>query len=206
MLLRNYDNLVALCALPNAGLGKTLGDATAFSDEHLCLKDISGALKRVYHYFGSSAYGFDMPFKQFTCGSTQFADISIGHSTIVAGNGDTPVTYDDYKLENIFTNTQVQKISHSVGDVIYNEADNTWEKTYYCVCLAKEDLTVKEIGIYAKPTQTTSSSSAYSALVYRKVLDAPVEVPANANFVLSFTVKVSANSSKPADYDATASM
>jgi hypothetical protein len=43
-------------------------------------------------------------------------------------------------------------------------------------------------------------------LVYREVLETPIEVPAAANVMITLTKRISPNSNQPADYVATASV
>ena len=198
-LLRNYDNFMALQSLV-ATESEVVGDATSFDDKHLCMKDTSGNLRTLWRRAEKNAN----PLGIFGIDTGSFSSCDTQMSTLIAGSGNSEVTYDDYKLESIFTNSQVQKVSHICGDTIYNETDKTWERTYTLVCLAKEDLTIKEIGVLHRNYRANASSGYYYALVYRKVLDTPVEAPANSSFILSFTTKVSANPNKPTDYDANA--
>ena len=203
MLLRNYDNFMTLISLGNL-TGVDAGDKTSFDDEHLCIKGWNS--NTLYTVRINTSNGTFSPFQMFSystgSGSAVFYSGPTNCSTLVAGSGDTPVTYDDNDLANVFTPSQVQKISCSAGDAIYNPTDKTWEKTHTCTCLAKEDLIIREVGVTHSFYCTYNSVTI--ALVYRKVLDTPIEVPVNANFVLSFTTKVSANPNKPADYDANA--
>jgi hypothetical protein len=65
--------------------------------------------------------------------------------------------------------------------------------------MANEDITIREIGVIYADFNT-------QYLMYREVLETPIEVPVNANFKLTLTKKVSVNPNIPTDYAATASV
>lgn len=217
MLLRNYDNIMTVRQLCSHNIN--LGDSSsAYGDGNLCVKNSSGTLRQLSSTFITSCqgtyWGFN-PFVHFYENANSFADLPgtsntrIGECTLVCGSDNTPVMYDDYKLGSQFTNTQVSRIvKNNYESPIYNSNTNTWSSTYSTTVLANEPIIIKEIGIYTS-VQYDCSSTKYldkGILIYRKVLDTPIEVPAGTNFVLSFTTTVSANPNKPADYDATVSV
>ena len=92
---------------------------------------------------------------------------------VVFGNGDTPVTMDDYKLAgSIVTGCTVTLANGS------SCADDgvTIEKTFSVSNTGNADITIKEVGIVHA---FYYSSTAYKyALVERTVLDSPVTIPA----------------------------
>lgn len=198
MLLRNYDNLCAYLQMPLKPGEKF--STTGFGDGSLCMKTTNGVVGLPTRQ--GSSENITTPFSRFGISSTDFdAFYDVFSACIVAGSGNTQVNYDDYKLDNMFSDSQVAKID---GSEIYSEAvleNGVWTKTYSVTVLAKEAITVSEIGVlgYCK-----IPSSDCKLLLYREVLKTPIEVPANSNFVLSFTVKVPTNPNKPANYSASA--
>jgi len=200
MLLRNYDNLMVTQCTATVSANEILDDFTSFGDESLTFKDMTG---KIYPFRPFSQYNH--PFNYFYQMDTWSSFNSRGQTYITAGKGSTPVTYDDYKLAEILTSADAQKVSHSVSELVYDQETKTWSRTYNCVCVAKKDITIREIGVYF-PVDYSTSSSPKSTLLYRQVFDDDIVVPANASFILSFTTTVSANPNKPADYVASASV
>lgn len=198
MLLRNYDKMdlmrrIADQSDSNSYFGAVNDD---FTGNNLSIKDIDGYVKRVYNaptLLGNFGHNSSMLI------------ISNSVTCLVCGSGSTPVTYDDYKLENILTDTQAQGVKIE-GDYnpVYNEETDSWSRTVSRTFLANEDLVINEIGVYQGCTYEYEKRQL--VMVYRKVLDTPIEVPAGANFTISFTTNISANQNKPNNYDATASV
>jgi hypothetical protein len=195
MLLRNYDNYSNLISLNRSSYGDKIGDTSKFGDGYLNVKDINGTVRDVTYYYSLS------PFYTWNTGGN-------GCGTLFCfGSGSTPVDYDDYKLESLYKeSTDYSIVSNSITHTTptYDEEDNTWENTISQAFTALKELTINEIGVYQKFVYKGSSTT--TALIYRKVLDTPIVVPANANVVLSFTSKVNACSNKPANYEASVSV
>ena len=192
MLLRNYDNIVAAYSLVSTGSGYE-GDTTTFGDSHLNAKTIEAYLREI------SLTGGYLPMKSLYAST---ASQQTGTSWIRLGSGTTPVTYDDYKLENELSTSQIAVNSASalVGAAVYDEQTKTWTRTTSYDFQAKSDITVSEIGVvYHLPCRY-----AYEyCLVYREVLDTPVSLTTGQYLKVSITTTVSANPNKPADVSAT---
>ena len=200
MNLRNYDNIMAakqLCVLEGRCI--STGEHTNFADGHLTVKTMSATpnIYRIYHAWGNADYGIHNPF------SLNNNDITRG---LICGSGDTPVSYDDYRLDATFTADDISHVSWSVSDTVYDKATNTFTRTAKRIFAAKKDLVIREIGfssnVPGNASQTGTSASNVACLTYRKILDEPVSVKANSNFELTFTTVVSACANKPAEYDA----
>ena len=211
MILRNYDNIMTARRLTVYNYGVKLStDTEHFTDGHINVKGFDGVMENIWN--GSTGGGL-LPLSAFKEYANQKDNsLSNGVSNLVCGGGNTDVngnvgvSYDDYELAEIFSTLQVEYIpGSSKCEKVYN-ADGSWTSTYSRIMtnISGEMLTVKEIGVFSG--FPFNSSSFDSCLTYRKVLDTPIEVPAGANFVLSFTTTVSANPNKPADYDASASV
>ena len=207
MLLRNYDNILAMHSLP-AGTGlSTNTDQSTFGDGHLNVKDLSGNIKQFY--IEGSTWGNPwLPFQNMvhSSGSNIIpSDTYDGTSRIIAGSGSTEVTYDDFRLESAFSNTQVNNATTGItySALVYNEDANTWERTITITIIALQDLVVNEIGIRQGAKIKAGTGGTYQTLVWREVLDEPVPVPADGTFKVSLTISIAANSNKPADYSVT---
>lgn len=194
MLLRNYDNIVAAYSSVSFQESQK-GDTTVFGDGHLNYKSIANSIE----YITGVGSGWGLPLQRLYPGTQS----SEGASWISLGSGNTPVTYDDYKLENELTTSQITVNTSSaiIGTPIYNEQTKTWTKTMSYDFTAKSDVTVSEIGI--KFCLNSRGYSAHLALVYREVLEQPVSLTAGQYLKVSITTTVSANPNKPADVSAT---
>lgn len=197
MLLRNYDNIVAAYSLVSHQESKN-GDTTVFGDGHLNVKWANGSI----HYItGVGNVYCILPLNRL-CSSRV---TNQGHSWISLGSGTTPVTYDDYKLENELSTSQIVVNSSSavIEDPIYDEINKTWTKTMSYDFQAKSDVTVSEIGVHFQTESTNSGINLY-ALVYREVLDTPISLTTGQYLKVSITTTASANPNKPADVSASA--
>ena len=192
MLLRNYDNIVAGISSVGTGNG-FVGDITIFGDGHLNTKSVQGNLSKI-DLINSKV----LPMSQLYTNTQDYS----GRSWIVLGSGTTPVTYDDYKLENELSTSQIVGNSSSgiIGDSVYNEQNKIWTKTLSYDFQAKSDVTVSEIGViyYANGSNNTKY-----CLVYREVLDTPISLTTGQYLKVSITTTVSANPNKPTDVSAT---
>jgi hypothetical protein len=205
MLLRNYDNMMTAKKISS----RASGSATVFGDGHLTAKDLLESVYNIHSPCSDWAY---LPLAYFHYNfDIDSKDGAYGYSNLICGSGNTSETYDDYKLASPFTSTQVSKIGQAtfVTDThTYNENDGTWTHTVTKTYIANESITIREIGVTSGFYYKNGNYHG-AALVYRKVLDTPIEVSAGATFVLSFTATVSANPNnpnKPADYDASVSV
>lgn len=192
MNLRNYDNVMAakqLVAEYSSSRDISQGEHTNFGDGHLTFKDVNANIKKITYYCGSHYEGMRLP----------FSDSSSVSTGLICGSGDTPVTYDDYKLATELTSNEISFVSINYSDTTYDEATNSFKRTVKKIFAAKKDLTIKEIGF---ANYVYNGSGQYITLLYRKVLDEPISVQANSNFELTLTTVVSACANKPTEYEA----
>lgn len=197
MLLRNYDNIMTVNSFPYF-LDRTYYTEKGFTDGLLCCKLTNGDIAHIARY---NAHPTNVPF-------VNLQNIANNYSAnnLICGSGTTPETYDDYCLESIFTTSEVQNLSHKTSSLVYDELTNTFTITYSKTFLALVNIKVGEVGIMSPYFNYNTGGASTIALVYRKAFDTAIDVPANANFVLSFTITVNANSNKPTDYDASAAL
>lgn len=209
MILRNYDNIMLAIRIPVANYNTNLStDTTTFGDGHINAKLSNGTLVPIYPRNSSTQY---VPFDYFN--ETSNID-TIGWASyfnnLICGSGDTPVTYDDYKLASIINQSQLAVVSgtHTATTPVYNEVDGSWSVTYTRLFKnnTSETLTIREIGVMSPFRNSSSTNALAGALTFRKVLENAIDVHANGLVELSFTTTIYANPNKPANYDATASV
>ena len=193
MILRNYDNYVAW-QMGDPDENKS-GDELVFGDGYMTIKNRNGS---VYNIYRQNSY---LPLSYFL-ESTVNDTSNYGSSNIICGSGSTPEHYDDYKLESPFNTTQVTSVQGVAikEKPLYDKDTNTLTYSYTRNYRANEDITIREIGVLY------NAMNADKILVYRKVLETPLEVTAGNQFSLTFTSVVSLNPNKPANYEATASV
>lgn len=192
MLLRNYDNLMAISGmLKTRGTNNYISSDEGFGDGILSVKRVyPDTVSRVVN----SDWGYE-PLSTFE-GIQYTESFSTGSSNLGVGSGSRPVTYDDNKMESPLHLTFV---NHSF-DYSYDEENNALVSNYRKIFSTTTDVTIREIGIlYTAP-------GTGAILVYREVLESPIQVPAGSNVVIKFTKKQSLNQNRPTDYTATASV
>ena len=198
MFLKNYDIMMIMNNLLSAG------NQTPPITEILKLKRTDGGST---NFVFNTQYKYT-PFSWFTNGANTNNSLSQGQSNLIVGNGDTPVVYDDYKLDSVLSTTQVQNVSqienHYIDDTT-NSVISEYKKTFTALT---DDVVIKEIGVLSGAYYSTGTSSQYyySYLVYREVLDAPIELLQGANVVITFTRKMPLYQNAPAEYEVTASV
>lgn len=101
---------------------------------------------------------------------------------ICLGTGSTPVSYDDYKLDNIVSSFSLQSSTGNLTTPSTLEGENYKSVREYRVSNSGgSTLNIKEIGL----TKTFSGSD-YSFLVYREVLDEAIVMEPGDTIILSF--------------------
>jgi hypothetical protein len=209
MLLRNYDNIVAhAMSIPSTV------NASEFKDGSLSVKNYLGNVigYQSFDYEYSSGNYVHLPFTAWKY--CDFEDNlhygSWRNSMLVIGSGTREVTYDDYDLESRYLCSSDFVVNTSVGyrysSPTYNEALGQWESSMSVTYTALKDLSISEIGVHYVVPKNTGAYGGSQCLVYRKVLENKIDVPVNSNFVLTFTIRVSAHMNKPTDYEVSASV
>lgn len=200
MLLRNYDNIMTAFRITNFLSNTAMSiqtDTEVFGDGHI---NVAKGTSIFGIYFKNNARY--VPFSWF--GEKENKDsgaTSYGESVLIVGSGDKTESYDDTELAEIISSDKLGQVTGSSSfENTYDENLGVWISTYKRSFVAKEKMTIREIGVIYG--MNVASASVGVSLVYRKVLDIPVEVESGASFVVSFTQTISANPNKPADYDA----
>jgi hypothetical protein len=121
-----------------------------------------------------------------------------GNTTLCVGSGSTPVTYDDYKLENHISGLSCVSIGETASAL--TDDGTAFETTLTVVYsnLNSAPIAINEIGCY---WTTGGNNEGYTCLVYREVLENSIEVPAQANVIITFKKKVSIYPNKPVEAD-----
>ena len=193
MLLQNYDYLMAFSNMCQRSDGSGQNSPSGIS-----LKRYDGITTDAY----VSTSGLRLPMVSFRNDANQHTFNSSQYNNLIVGSDDTPVTYTDSKISPISTSsiTPLTHTNSNVLDETTGEIVSTYRKTFNALA----DITIKEIGVmYGVPY---NSSSANGFLVYREVLETPIEVPLGANVVITLTKRISTNPNQPADYVATANV
>lgn len=198
MFLRNYDNIFILRNSPI-----TLSDpssSSVFGEGSLYLKNVGGGIQNPVPE-GSL-------FTKFVSADNSNPSTSdtVGRTCSIRWSDSTePVDYDEYTVNFPNTSTPVSVST----EYEYNEIDESYITTVKQIYVAKQPLTVGSIIVTIIPSYTQATAypkGAKQVMLFREVLDAPIDVDTDGSFVLTFKMKRPANPNKPADYVATASV
>lgn len=113
--------------------------------------------------------------------------INNGYPCVSFGSGTTEPTEEDYTLEApltsgvTFTPGTLQKSLTDEQDVMYN--------TFMITNTGTEDITVSEVGIFAKAAGSDTKSTDYYTLLERTVFD-PVTIPAGESVTVKYEIVV----------------
>lgn len=196
MLLRNYDNIIALnntCFV--SGKNKYFNVSTTFGDGEISLKRIDGTMY-TSEYWG----GYYNPFYNFYNGGngnyTYYAETA---SFLICGYEENEVTYDDYKIDNLASGLKF--VENSVSRAQLNENNEVVSTYTKILCnTGSTDITINCIGV----AQSFGSNTYGICLVYKEKIP-EITIAPKQNVVLTFTTKVPMGQNKPADYSVNAS-
>ena len=162
MLTKNF--YAAMMAL----LGKTTSAALNKNGENINLgfpKDVSnnyGVFPGMFQYNNENAYQY-----------------------VEFGNGTTPATTGDYKLDNKIT-SGIKVTTPSAVTTEQTDSYISWTVTFGV--MASTETTISEIGLTAKIAYSTGIKSA-AILVDRTVLDTPITIPAGQSKQITYTIR-----------------
>ena len=107
-------------------------------------------------------------------------------SGVLFGDGDTPVTVDDYNIKgNRITNLTVS--SNSV--VNYSDSNKATMTVNYTVTNNNAtDVTIKEIAMFKMTQKSGSNNTAFYLMLDRTVLDSPVTIEAGGIGQVTYTI------------------
>lgn len=99
------------------------------------------------------------------------------------GNGTTPATVNDYKLESEIT-TGISVAHPSAVTTEQTDSYILWTATFGVS--ASVETTISEIGLFAN---VYTSSGSFYALVDRAVLETPITIPARQSKQITYTIR-----------------
>lgn len=189
MFLRNYDNFMAAYAVADhygsngtsyrrlANSTYTATSTSLFEDGQLNQHTTNGGLTNI-QFTGGSYYLFS---------PAQFTEYSI-----CLGNGNTAVTYDDYKLSGDVITNKLVRVSRTLT---YDAENHKWKITLICTYTNSGDtnITISEWGIYSANQHnyyTYSNNSSYYILMFREVLDEPIVIEPSTSATIEFSIDV----------------
>lgn len=184
MFLRNFDHGITAMML-NTANNSISTIATVASGASTTLQTTAGTAVDCILGYSSSNYR-----------QGAYLPIAFSASTICVGNGDTPVTYDDYRLSGSWTSGTFTSVSNILS---YDETRKVWIRTVTVKYqnTSSSAVTIKEWGIWRYATQvgsssttTYSNSSSSIALVYREVLAEPAVIEPDTIATLTFTLEI----------------
>lgn len=180
MFLRNFDHGITAMMLNTTNAGNST-IATVASGASTTLQTTAGT-------------AVDCPLGYYSSGAGAMLPVAFSSSTICIGNGDTPVTYDDYRLSGSKTSGTFTAVSNTLS---YDETRKVWIRTLVVKYqnTSSSAFEVKEWGIwrYAVSTSSTlnwSNSNSQIALVYREVLETPAVIEPDTIATLTFTLEI----------------
>lgn len=176
MVLRNLDNLSTAFSIGKRD-NEFGTDTSTFGDGHLNIKDITGTIYKPYTH------------SQMVVVWNSYLNSTDPKYGLVLGTGDTPVSYDDFKI-TVANNLTAQ--AHAWSTPVYE--NGKIKTTITRVFVSSVEQTIKEIGFYSD----IWGSNTYKQLcIYREVLETPIVVPANGSIEVTITLYASTNPNEP---------
>lgn len=157
MLTKNFY------ALMRVAIGKTGSTVTNLGNEALTT-----------NYNGNNWYGI-------LCNMNSYS--TNGYQYVRFGNGTTPATVNDYKLESEI-DSGIKVANPSTVTTEQTDSYILWTATFGVS--ASVETTVSEIGLIS---YVYLSSGSTSALVDRTVLDEPITIPAGQSKQITYTIR-----------------
>lgn len=196
MFLRNFDNAMLL----QLGVGQSSTTSisttksvlgTTFGDGSIAIKTTEGSNNGFRA--GSIGSSTSVYCNYLSLLSLQITDICLG-------DGNIPVTYEDYKLSGNLIENKLVKIS---SNIVYNHDTKEFIQTLVATYNnnSEKQIVINEWGLFTNNYPVTPSSSVSSTkgtysnngnyiLLYHEVLDEPVIIEAGTTATLTFTLRV----------------
>lgn len=174
MWLRNFYNRLASLLIAGGAYTST----SVFDDSNLSEKQTSGSFcSKMCGNDSTYTYNFYPYWSSKICTLT---NNNYSNGGLIFGSGDTPVSFDDYKLDSHLTFTK-NVVNYAFDTPTYDETTRTWSSTWSgdIKNTSSNDIEIKEIGITAYP----------STLLYREVLEEPFILQAGQTMNYKHTFK-----------------
>lgn len=171
MILRNFYTLLGIYLL---------GDGTSTNTE-ISVKNTSGTEKFLKLKNNHMTIGTQNNY------SPTLLAVATTATTygVMFGTGDTPVTFDDYKLSGTWLTSGFTYLKNSTCTVDETGIETT--ATYTITNNSDADITIKEVGLRA--LQHSTDGGLAQVLVERTVLDAPVVIEPGGVGQVHYTVR-----------------
>ena len=170
MLLRNFYNALAYLMIGS----KSIGSTSDFCEGILYMKKLDGTISAPSSVITNSYTNYWFPMSDMVSSGTSYL-----YGNIMFGTGNTPVTFDDYKLTDYkyFSANG----SCTTDGVTYDDETKTFSNIFRCnfTNSTGADMTIREIGITA----------VRNVLYYREVLETPFTVPAGKTITFTHEFK-----------------
>lgn len=187
MFLRNYDNRLLAQHIFNghpygySSLVTVSISTNVFGDGYCNIKAGDGGIK---------------PVTIVASGTTPVA-VNFSKSGLCFGDGNVPVTYNDYRLSGNIVPNNTKEISREISyDAATRKHKITVTLTY--TNTGDMDITISEWGIWSQNPQTTNVSGSLSewknnanvSLMYREVLDEPIVIKVGTTSTFTLTLEI----------------
>ena len=194
MLLRNYDNIMTRLRLPTPNVG-IYQNGNFTDDTKLNIKQPNGQVTPASGNYAS--FSFNVPFAKWgTAVNTSGTSWLYAGASNLDCYGNVGVHYDDYKLTSFDVDPSSLSDSISISTPLFDAENKCWYQIRKQSYMANSDIIIKEIGV---SNGSTNSSLNYignpgkntAPLVYREVLETPIEVKNGQIYTISLTIKSS---------------
>lgn len=183
MFLRNYDNYMAALFLSDVKTYKLYGygffaaeNTTYFQDGFINLRTTNGKITDVKIIYSSEAIS---------------SPGIMSEGAICLGDGDTPVTYDDYALSGASISNKLVRISRTKT---WDSENKKWVVKLVCGYenTGTTDIVIKEWGLMhgISSSYIVYGINQYITLMFREVLEEPITIPAGESATIHFTLDV----------------
>ena len=201
MFLRNYDNYTAANHMNESGKpfasggisAFSFGSTTVFGDGYLNHKHTDGSIGSIVFFQGVSYAN--------SSDKALYPPIALDIKTICLGDGNTPVSYDDYCLSGNIIENKLVKVSNMLT---YDAEIAKYKRTLTCTYTnsTDADITIAEYGIFrpsvnsfeynsnaSNPIMPTYGNNNKCVLVFREVLN-PIVIAPGTTATLTFEIDV----------------
>ena len=107
---------------------------------------------------------------------------------VVIGSGSAQETFEDFNMEAMIKRSEGNYKVLAGSTMLRAFDENKQTMTYTFPCQALKDITVREIGLSENFEVTTNTY--HDMLIYRKVLDAPIEILAGQLFSVNISIDI----------------
>lgn len=126
-------------------------------------------------------------YSNYDLGSTMSSSGYLG-TRVVIGSGSAQETFEDFNMEAIISRSAGNYKVLAGSTMIREFGEDKQTMAYTFPCQALKDITIREIGLSENFETTTNTFQ--DMLIYRKVLDAPIEVLTGQLFSVNISIDI----------------